>query len=776
MAPHFFAHSTERADKSDWQGLSDHLEAVARGAAARARKFGAGDVAALAGLLHDLGKYSDAFQKRLEGGPAVEHATAGARLALDLARKRREERKLPEACAYELAAYAIAGHHAGLPDMTYGDAASLSVRNDPERIRLASLDACWTTELALPSGLIAPSMFSRPSRSDKDYGAGFQIALLGRMIFSCLVDADYRDTEDFYTSRGGPAKDHVWPALPDIVDDLTARLHAHMADKRRASQTSPVNALRDEILTHVRARAPEPTGVFTLSVPTGGGKTLASLAFALEHARIHRLDRVIVAIPFTSIIDQTASIYRDILGEEVVLEHHSSIDVEKADREGDLATRGSVNREKLRLAMEDWAAPLVVTTNVQLFGSLFSHRSSRCRKLHNIARSVIVLDEAQTIPRHVLRPSVATLDELARHYGCTIVLCTATQPALRAQDDFAGGFDIGPERELAPDPERLSRDLRRVRLRHGGTLSDEALVTALRETEQGLVIVNTRGHALALYRAAKDAGLDGLVHLTTRMCAAHRREILADVRARLKECKPCRVIATSLVEAGVDLDFPRVWRAEAGLEQIHQAAGRCNREGKRPVETSIVTIFKPAEVRPPAEIRLVAEAMGRVADRHDDLLSLAALKDYFQEVYWQRGDGLDELTSESPKLRVRDSFSIGRSGTDFDYRRVGENFRLVKSDLAPMIISYDAEAKAAVDALSKPQANAGAIARRLQSYIVQIPPKARALLMKNGHAHIVNEQRFGAQFIVLTVDKLYGKDVGLLWEDAEFVALEQYIF
>ena len=248
-----------------------------------------------------------------------------------------------------------------------------------------------------------------------------------------------------------------------------------------------------------------------MTVPTGGGKTLASLAFALDHAKRHNLDRIVYAIPFTSIIDQTASIFRDVLGEGIVLEHHASID------ESHIAGREA--RDKLRLAMEDWASPVVVTTNVQLFESLHSNRPSRCRRLHNLAKSVIVLDEAQTIPLHVLRPCLTAVDELARNYGCSVVLCTATQPAV-AEPEFQGGLLLGPERELALEPPRLHQQLKRVRLERLGDRSDDELIEAIAGPVQGLVIVNSRAHALALYRKAVEAGVDGAMHLTTRQYAA----------------------------------------------------------------------------------------------------------------------------------------------------------------------------------------------------------------------------------------------------------------
>jgi CRISPR-associated endonuclease/helicase Cas3 len=578
------------------------------------------------------------------------------------------------------------------------------------------------------------------------------------MIFSCLIDADRVDTERFYARIEVRVVDRDWPRLPDIVERLIAAFDAYMAGMKAGD--TPVNRLRADILTHVRAKAASRRGVFTLNVPTGGGKTLASLAFALDHARHHGMDRVVTAIPFTSVIDQTAGIFRSVLGNDVVLEHHSAIEEEKLSK--------SEARDKLRLAMEDWAAPIIVTTNVQLLESLFSDRPSRCRKLHNLANAVIILDEAQTIPLPVLRPSVAALDELARNYGCTIVLCTATQPAL-TDPDFAGGFQLGPESELAPDPGSLHGALRRFRLQFAGEMSDDDLVAALDDHDRALVIVNSRAHALALYSAVKAAGLDGAIHLTTRQTAADRRAILAEVKDRLKPgyARPCRLIATSLVEAGVDLDFPRVWRAEAGLDQIAQAGGRCNREGRRPVDDSIVTVFRPAEAKPPREIKGFIADMERMKNNHgDDPLSPEAMRDYFGEVYWRKGDqGLD-------RIRVMDAFSVGSGMTDFAYRTVGEGFRLIESGLAPVIVAIDEAPKKTLDHLVQKRISPGKAAQLLQSYTVQVPPKARQQLIDSGNWHVQFVEDFGDQFAVLITESLYTREIGLLWEDADYLGSE----
>lgn len=733
----YYAHSAEGRDCDVWQPLADHLRAVAELAGVRAAKFGIERAAMLAGLLHDLGKYTEGFQARLRGGERVDHATAGAWMARELAGK-------ADGLMGWIVAYAIAGHHAGL-----GDREELSQRL---AMAPAGLDEAWRREIAPDAARLMPVGF-KPSPDRKRLG--FQLAFLGRMLFSALVDADFRDTESFYAALKDVSPDRDWPRLVDHADDLIARVDADLA--ARAATGGRMNALRAEVLDHVCARAGLSPGLFTLTVPTGGGKTLASLAFALRHAKAHGLDRVIYAIPFTSIIDQTAGIFKGVLGDGFVLEHHAAIDEDR------LAGREA--RDKLRLAMEDWAAPIVVTTNVQFFESLFANRPSRCRKLHNIARSVIILDEAQAIPLPVLRPCIAALDELARNYGCSIVLCTATQPAL-ARPAFADGLDLSPDRELAPEPARLQQALRRVTLRRAGPMSDDALVEALGGTAQGLAIVNSRGHARALYQSAVAAGLDGMVHLTTRQYAAHRRQILDDIRHRLRHGLACRVIATSVIEAGVDVDFPHVWRAEAGLDQIIQAAGRCNREGRRPAEDCIVTVFD-TDQSAPREIRDFCAAMDRV--REPDLLSLAAIETYFREVYWQRGP------VQLDAHKVFDAFQVSDKAAHFDYRRVAEAFRLIEDGLAPIIITRDAAARAALGRLNAPDARPGGVARDLQSYVVQVPPRARARLCAVGDVRFEHADRFGDQFAVLQTLNLYREDVGLAWEDEGYLDVDSLI-
>jgi CRISPR-associated endonuclease/helicase Cas3 len=753
----YFAHSGSKESKSDWQSLKGHSLEVARLAMERAKPFGLERAARLAGLLHDLGKYTTKFQRRLFGETIrVDHSTAGAAVALQLVGSNVNEQLMGQ-----MIAYTILGHHAGLPNRIDG-AGSYDERidaflTDPTRMP----DEIWRNEIQVDATRLFPMGFLPASDQQERQ---FQLAFMARMLFSCLVDADYRDTEDFYVKLEGLQKDRTWPLLRDSLPTLIAKFEAHMS--RFETDGKPINKLRAEILTYVRAKAAEAPGLFTLTVPTGGGKTLASLGFALDHAKAHGHRRIIYAIPFTSIIDQTASIFRKLMGEDHVLEHHSAIDDDKTDTgEGDWRSR-----DKLKLAMEDWAAPVVVTTNVQFFESLFAAKTSRARKLHNIAGSVIILDEAQTIPRPLLIPCMRVLHELARNYGCSIVLCTATQPAVD-ETRLKGGLPL-EGRELAPDPERLSQKLRRADVVQAGAMSNCDLVAALREAPQALVIVNSRKHALELYKDAKAAGLDGVLHLTTRQCAAHRRAIIEDVRRRLQGDTPCRVIATSLIEAGVDVDFPKVWRAEAGLDQVIQAAGRCNRENKRPRAESIVTIFSAPQYRTPREIESLTGDMARVAKTNPDIMSLAAIEQYFGEVYWRMGTGLDGKN-------ILDMFGMSKRGTAFEFREAAREFRMIESGMQPVIVPFDQYAVDLVDRLEEPGISSGLLARQLQSYVVQVPPPARALLIGSGHVVFVRPDLRGDQFAVLKTASLYRSDsdeaVGLLWEDAAYLAKENSI-
>ena len=757
----YYAHSAQ--DKlgnllpyERWQTLQSHSVNVGEMAAEFARVFGAQEIACQTGQLHDLGKYSEAFNCRLHGGPSVDHATAGAKIAVERWRN----------VIGKLIAFCIAGHHAGLAN---GSGEGDNRRTLKQRLALQfgadipALDNLWQQEIKLPQNLSAP-----PLKADAHHPF-FSYAFFTRMLYSCLVDADYLDTEAFYlklenkaAERGGyPDLNVLQHNFNQFINDFRRRIAQAPEQTEAEKRNAALNRLRSEILDHAVEQAAQPQGLFTLTVPTGGGKTFTSMAFALEHAKQHGMRRVIYVIPFTSIIEQNAAEFRKAfgeLGEQAVLEHHSTFDDGKLQNEA--------TKDKLRLASENWDAPIVVTTAVQFFESLFADRSSRCRKLHNIAGSVIILDEAQMLPLNLLLPIMQAIKELSQNYRCSVVMCTATQPAVQAENGFYRGFENVSE--IAPKPTALFDKLRRTTVQHIGTQTDADLLAKLGEHPQMLVIVNNRRHARSLYDQAKH--LEGTFHLTTLMCAKHRSQKLDEIRGRLKSGEPCRVIATSLIEAGVDVDFPLVMRAEAGLDSVAQAAGRCNREGKRPSENSFVWIFAPEEQwKAPPELAAQAAIMRLTADSFsDDLLSIQAVAAYFAELYQLKGSELDN------KKILKMHNDTGQS-LDFPFQTIADKFRMIESHMQPLIIPFNNEAENLISSLHHAD-YIGGLLRKLQPYTVQIPESALAALYKAGRIEPINEKNFGKQFYTLIGLDLYDEVAGLSWEDTAFLKGESLVF
>ncbi|GGX56680.1 CRISPR-associated endonuclease Cas3'' [Saccharospirillum salsuginis] len=737
--PVFYAHSTGSTDQCDWHLLSAHLLASGHLAAEFAKHFGASDLAEVAGRLHDVGKYTQPFQRRLYGDSVrVDHSTRGAQIVTERYGQ-----------LGKLIAYGIAGHHAGLANgRDSGARTPLQVRL--KDYDLPPLDPYWKQEIALSEKLNLPPCFK--PREGREH---FQLSMLGRMLFSSLVDADFRDTEYFYSQVEGEVKDRTgFPSLESLRNELNKTLSTFKAD-------TDVNKLRARILAHGQEKAALEPGLFSLTVPTGGGKTLTSLSFALDHAIRHGQRRVIYVIPFTSIVEQNAAVFRKALGplgEAAVLEHHSTYQENPSENPESIA--------KLRLAMENWEAPIIVTTAVQFFESLFADRPSKCRKLHNIANSVVILDEAQTLPLPLLRPCVAAMDELALNYRSSVVLCTATQPALKAQDEFKGG--LSDVRELAPDPLYLYGALKRVQLRHVGPLSDDNLSEAMQRREQALCIVNNRRHARALYE--RISGEPGAYHLTTLMCAKHRSMVLAKVRKELKAGRPCRLISTSLIEAGVDVDFPTVLRAETGLDSIAQAAGRCNREGKRAASDSEVLVFSVADEWPtPTELAQYAQAARSIFRQFpDDPMSLEAINAYFRELYWQKGD------SDLDRHQLLERVKNGQID-NIPYEWMAEKFRMIESTMIPIIIPFDDSARRALRDLAFAD-KVGGIARQLQPYLVQIPAQGYKSLESAGAIQPVAEERFGEQFMELVNTDVYSDHYGLNWDEPAFIRADTSVF
>lgn len=724
-----YAHSLPHAPTREWETLKDHSLAVGALAAQFASPLGWAQALRVAGQLHDIGKLSPQFQNYIAGRASSggDHSCAGARIALD-----RYGQKFGK-----ILAILIAAHHAGL-----ADGAPFAQRMEAAKQRLP---VGWEQE-AGPLAAIEQLVPDRPAPIGGR--KGFAMSFLIRMLFSCLVDADFIATERFYAeatgvpvARGGHSE----------LSDLRDRLRLFMAAKRADTPPSPLNALRAEILEYALDKAALPPGLFSLTVPTGGGKTLASLSFALEHAVRHGLKRIIYVIPYTSIVEQTADVLRTALAsEDDILEHHASFDWEAARGQRAPDDEAPDALMKLRRAAENWDVPIVVTTAVQFFESLFAARTSRCRKLHNIAGSVVVLDEVQTLPLPLLLPSLAAIEQLALNYGTSLVLCTATQPAFRKIDqalkDAKGaaiGLDLPTARELAPEPATLYMKLKRVRVDWiSSPLDDAALVARFAEQPRMLCIVNTRKHARSLFDAI--SSLPGATHLSTQMCARHRRLVLAQLKDRLKAGEPVRLVATSLIEAGVDISFPEVWRAATGLDSIAQAAGRANREGEMRDATGQpalgrVVIFEPAHEPLQHEVKLRWQATLPVLKAHADVLGLDAIRHYFRELYWRKGDAakMFDTARVGAYPGILPAIEEAAASWSFAFRSIAEAFHMIEDRMEAVIVPWRAGPQddaaerllARIAAQERPQT---ADLRRLQAYVVPILSPARDLWLARG--------------------------------------------
>ncbi len=749
-----YAHSVEGCRPEDgWEAVEDHLRLVAEGvaggppgAARLAEGFHAEAWGALAGWWHDLGKYSDAFQDyllsengfeaHLEQAPGrVDHSTFGAKHAWG------------RGPVGQMLAYCIAGHHGGMPNY----AGDLGLQN--------RLLKTIPEVRHLPSGLLdmpVPRVLPISGAGTRAEQA-FQCAFLTRMVFSALVDADFLATEWFMRPDQRGSRQRTQATVAELRERLDGYLD-DLAARARGRGLSPVNARRAEVLGACREAAAHKPGLFSLTVPTGGGKTLSSLAFALRHAERHGLRRVIYAIPFTSIIEQNAEAFREALGPlaDAVLEHHSNFEPKAEDPWS-------------RLASENWDAPLVVTTTVQLYESLFHNKPSQCRKLHSVARSVIVLDEAQTIPVPLLRPTLAALRELVQNYGCSIVLCTATQPAVVQRE----GFEIGlPEaREIVPDVGSLFAALRRVRVEPAREMDDGAIVAALAEQPQALCVVGSRREARELFQQLRDVldeqGLEpddpgsSCVHLSTWMCPEHRSATIARVRQRLNDGLACRVISTTLIEAGVDLDFPVVFRAMAGLDSIAQAAGRCNREGRLPglgrvaLYTNLSRIPKSARKNSFTYEQLQAAQItsGMLGD-FPDPLHPEAIEAYFREYYWKREPEWDAKD-------VMSRFKLSGSEPVFDFADAADRYRVIDDAEMPVVVGWGEAGAALLKTLRELHEPAGReLRRRCQRFAVGVRDHDFGQLLAMGGV-VAADEKFARGVYVLNDPGLYDAWLGL---------------
>ena len=712
----YYAHSLEGFPATEWQTWQAHSNAVADKAAFFAEIFESSDWAKTAGWLHDLGKLHPLFQAYLlrengldasewdgSGSGRINHSGAGAVFAY---------RERPNAWGLTLA-YLIAGHHAGLPDWNTDPTgnAALSYRLDHEQVTLNGIDQkAFEIDLsALPKSLPPPTFL----KNEKIYH------LWLRMLFSCLVDADYLDTEAFMSPEKSVNRPN-FPGLAKLKTEFDVALSALTA----TATSTPVNQLRKMILDDCRKAAPSPPGLFSLTVPTGGGKTLSGTAFALDHAIAHCKTRIIYVIPYTSIIEQTAEVLRAYFGRDNVLEHHSNFDSEKAS-------------PAQLLAAENWDAPIIVTTNVQFFESLYAARSSRCRKLHHIINSVVILDEAQLLPPEWLDPCVEAINRLVTDYRVSVVLSTATQPSLP-------GLISNPT-EIVSDPAGLYRSLKRTEISPPSDLKFhtnwEVLASELCTHQQVLCIINTRKDCLELWNAMPSE----TIHLSASMCGQHRSKIITDIKNRLANQEPIRVISTQLVEAGVDIDFPVVYRALAGLDSIAQAAGRCNREGKYP-GLGQVRVFIPPTPSPKGLLlkgeQTTRELIASDAFQPDDPQTFTR---YFELYY--------ASINETGKNWLNEHLIRDAREAKVQFRTAAESFKMIQESTS-IIVQYG-ESEKWIEQLrfAGPTRD---LMRRLQRFTVSVYPGLARKLLERGHIEEIHPGIF-----VQTFPGLYREETGL---------------
>lgn len=688
----FYAHTPPK-DSQKWHPLKCHLFKVAKLAKLFGDKFSAGELAYYAGLWHDLGKYNPEFQEYLkqcdyatksgEKPPRqkVPHAVYGAILAAE---------------KFQPLAPVIYGHHSGLPKKANlkDRLAEIDLNIYREILNNASSESL---ALEISDSIIEQQLIALATDE-------YSFELLLRILFSCLVDADYLDTETHFNAEQAEIRNKNQEREDLKIDRLWQTLAKSQQEFLANAENTKINQVRSQVYQACINAAKLKPGVFRLAVPTGGGKTRSGLAFALSHAAEYSLERVIVAVPYTSIIEQTVKVYRDILGEDAVLEHHSAIQPDKGNEDARL------RQAVARLATQNWDAPLIVTTTVQLFESLFANRPSKCRKLHNIVNSVIILDEVQTLPISLLEPILNVLNDLCDGYNVSVVLCTATQPAFDLNNPYLKGFPAKSIRDVVP--KELAQEhfsvLTRVNYRLPKTdWSWQNLAEDLqqRQLSQALIILNTRRDALnALDAISDETNTDYMFHLSTLLCGQHRREVLEQIRDRLKNNQPCILVSTQVVEAGVDLDFPLVYRAIAPLDRIVQAAGRCNREGK--LDRGKVVIFNPQAGKvPPGEYKTAVNETTKLLKRKNiDLHDPKIFTEYFGCLY-------QDLDTDKKKIQ--------QHRNSFDYPEVARNFKLIPDDTTPVVINYQNRASEIIEEIRKRGLRSPDL-RTLQPYLVNL--------------------------------------------------------
>ncbi|MBU4581595.1 MAG: CRISPR-associated endonuclease Cas3'' [Proteobacteria bacterium] len=687
----YFSHSENRNGHKE--PLLDHLTSVASRAALNASFFDAITEAKMAGLLHDLGKYGVLFQKRLvneESG--IDHWSAGAWAALTNYKS-----------AGLAAALAIQGHHIGLQVASADAMRSINPaklqEQHPLNLKLSEPDIDELLRRLSKDGIDLPKASSLKSLYDGLQAPAAAAMLDIRMLYSALVDADYIATEAHFKADPDERTTCREEGMKLDVAKLLSILLSHVAELAATSTSAPiVNSIRADLFQSCLNAGSSNQGTFTLTAPTGAGKTLSMLAFALKHALKHDLRRIVMVIPYLSIIEQTAHIYKNLFEAAIsaeyidrfILEHHSLACPQPSTAAEHEGAKDMENEDyrAVRLLSENWDAPIVITTSVQFFESLFSNRPFACRKLHNLSKSVILFDEVQTLPTPLAVPTLASLSRLAERYGATVVFSTATQPAFPELNEPVKRFCVTgwQPQEIVSPQKQLFRRIKRQRLEWPQNIDQPITWPELAERvanhEQALCIVNVKRHAHSLLDELERMGIgDDLFHLSTNMCPAHRRNTLQEIRRRLRDSLPCLLISTQCIEAGVDVDFPTVYRAMAPLEAIAQAAGRCNRNGL--LESGNVVIFVPEEAYPDPAYRqatsitkLLYRSLGSAGMDIDDPTLFTR---YYREVY-------DVAKPENQNKLLQDA--ILRQ----DFVDTARHYYLIPKASVNVLVPYDLEA------------------------------------------------------------------------------------
>lgn len=705
----YIAHKRSETDKKE-QSLLEHLKNVADLSERFAKCLYLSDYASIIGMLHDIGKYSNRFQQRINGNEKikVDHSTCGSQEAFKM--------KLP------MAVFCIAGHHGGIPDIG-GRADTENDSTLQGRLKKNTEDfSAWVNEV--DSSKFKP--ISEPFTNDR-----ISYNFILRFLFSCLVDADYLDTENFM-SNGAVSRDSGYE-LPFLLSLLNNHI------EKWQNPSGILNILRTNMLNEcIEVGRKSSDKLFTLTVPTGGGKTISSMAFALNYAVKHRKKRIIYVIPYTSIIEQNADVFRKIFGLKNVLENHSNVDFKEIDDE---------TKTQMMLAAENWDLPIVVTTAVQFFESMFSNKPSKCRKIHNIADSVVIFDEAQMLPLDYLLPCATVIRQLAENYNSSVVLCTATQPNFQSILNLTDKSNKLQLTEICKSAENLTDDFRRVNFKYEGKLEDDEIALEIKQCNQVLCIVNKKAHAQKIYSMLGES--DENFHLSTYMYPAHRQKVLKKIKQRLDENKPCRVISTSLIEAGVDIDFPTVYRAISGIDSILQAGGRCNRENKRNSSECIVHIFNTDEVLSYQQTN--TDAAMEVIKKYGDKIYLPdAIKMYFDNLYYYRD--IDKTH------KVFDKKGIINGLTNLEFESVAQKFKIIENDTKSLYICTE-ENKKEFDDLRHGNYSKE-LFRNLQQYVVNLYERDFKKLDESCCIEYID-----SNFYILSDSNYYSDKTGITFPD-----------